>query len=108
LRTSNEASDAIVVCRSDGRHLRHRLRPKGGDVTTTNVTSWTGRDIEELIQVAGPYDVSSLRGDLRTYTWKRGVCRMDARTSLDNKITTVEMMGTSQACSPYLTKLGAG
>jgi hypothetical protein len=79
-----------------------------GDVTTTNVTGWTGRDIEELIQVAGPYDVSRLRGDLRTYTWQRATCRMDARTSLDNKITTVEMIGTSQGCSAYLTKRGAG
>jgi hypothetical protein len=33
---------------------------------------------------------------------------MDARTSIDNKITTVEMMGTPQFCSPYLKKLGAG
>src|SRR5262245_37232055 len=81
---------------------------RAGDVTTTNVTGWTGRDIEELIQVAGSYDMSTLRGDSRIYTWKRGVCRMDARTSRDNKITTVEMMGTSQACSPYLTKLDAG
>ena len=80
----------------------------GGDVTTTNVTGWTGRDIEELIQVAGPYDESRLRRDLRTYTWQRTTCRMNARTSLDNKITTLEMIGTSQGCSPYLTKLGAG
>lgn len=78
---------------------------KVGDVTTTNVTGWTGRDIEELIQVAGPYDMSLLRGDVRSYTWRRTSCRMDARTSLDTKITTVEMLGTSQACSPYLTKL---
>ena len=78
------------------------------DVTTTNVTGWTGRDIEELIQLAGPYDMSILRGDLRTYTWRRGVCRMDARASRDNKITTVEMTGTAQACNPYLTKLGVG
>jgi hypothetical protein len=81
---------------------------RGGDVTTTNVTGWTGRDIEELIQIAGPYDVSRIRGDFRTYTWTRGTCRMDARTSLDNKITTIEMLGTSQVCSRYLTKLGAG
>ena len=81
---------------------------KVGDVTTTNVTGWAGRDIEELIQVAGPYDESRLRGDLRTYTWQRTTCRMNARTSLDNKITTVEMIGTSQGCSPYLPKLGAG
>jgi len=80
----------------------------GGNVMTTNVTGWTGRDIEELIQVAGPYDVSRLRGDLRTYTWQRATCRMDASTSLDNKITTVEMIGTSQGCSAYLTKRGAG
>jgi hypothetical protein len=81
-----------------------------GDVTTTttNITGWTGRDIEELVQVAGPYSVSRIRGDFRTYTWQRGFCRLDARTSLDNKITTVEMLGTSQGCSPYLTKLGAG
>jgi len=81
---------------------------RGDDVTTTNVTGWTGRDIEELIQVAGPYAQSRIRGDSRTYTWLRASCRMDARTSLDNKITTVEMIGTSQGCSPYLPKLGAG
>ena len=81
----------------------------GGDTTTTNITGWTGRDIEELIQVAGPYDASRIRGDSRTYSWhRRGSCRLDARTSLDNKIATVEMVGTSQGCSPYLTKFGAG
>ena len=79
-----------------------------GDVTTTNITGWTGRDIEELMQVTGPYSVSRIRGDLRTYTWQRHSCRLDAHTSLDNKITTVEMVGTSQGCSPYLPKLGAG
>ena len=79
-----------------------------GDVTTTNITGWTGRDIEELTQFAGPYSVSRIQGNFRTYTWQRESCRLDARTSLDNKISTVEMMGTSQACSPYLKKLGAG
>jgi hypothetical protein len=79
----------------------------GGDVTTTNVTGWTGRDIEELVQVAGTYDVSRIQGGMRTYIWRRLSCRLEARTSLDNKITTVEMMGTSRGCS-HLTKLGAG
>ena len=36
-----------------------------GDVTTTNITGWTGRDIEELMQFAGPYSVSRIRGDLK-------------------------------------------
>jgi hypothetical protein len=74
-----------------------------------NVTGWTGRDIEELIQAVGPYDVSVIRGDLRTYSWhRRGSCRLDARTSLDQKIITVETMGTSQGCSVYLRRMGAG
>jgi hypothetical protein len=73
-----------------------------------NVTGWTGRDIEELIQVVGPYDLSVIRGDLRTYTWhRRGSCRLDARTSrADNKIVLVETMGTVQGCSVYLDRMG--
>jgi len=39
-----------------------------GDSTTTNVTGWSGRDIEESIQGVGPHDASSSRGDLRTYS----------------------------------------
>jgi hypothetical protein len=79
-----------------------------GEVTTTNITGWTGRNIEELTQFAGPYSEYRIRGDFKTYTWLRHSCRLDARTSLDNKITTVEMVGTSEACSPYLKKMGAG
>jgi hypothetical protein len=76
---------------------------------TANVTNWTGRDIEDLIQAVGPYDMSIIRGDLRTYTWhRRGSCRLDARTSPDKKIVTVETMGTFQGCSVYLNRMGAG
>jgi hypothetical protein len=74
-----------------------------------NVANWTGRDIEELIRAVGPYDLSVIRGDLRTYTWhRRGTCRLDARASLDERIVTIETMGTSQGCSVYLEKMGGG
>ena len=80
----------------------------GVNTTTTEVSGWAGREVDELIEAIGPYATSSIRRDSRTYSWHGvGYCRVTAGTSPDGKIVKVETTGTSEGCSGYLEKMGA-
>jgi hypothetical protein len=77
--------------------------------TTSSATDsrWNNRGIAELIDVIGPFDTTTIKGDSRTYNWFRfGNCRLTAYTNLDDKIQKVELAETGQGCDVYRQKLG--
>ena len=77
------------------------------ETSSATVAQWQDRDISDLIDTIGPFDTTSIKGDTRKYNWARfGNCRLTALTSLDNKIVTIELEGTSQGCDVYRQKLG--
>lgn len=80
------------------------------ETSSATIAQWKDRDISKLIDAIGPYDTTSIKGDSRTYNWFRfGNCRLTAHTSLDDKIQTIDLEGTGQACDEvYRQKLGNG
>ena len=95
------------------------------ETSSSAVTRWEGRDISELITTIGPFDTTSIQGELSAYNWawahsttpipgesrsydwfRFGKCRLRAHTSLEGKILKVEMEGTGQGCNVYLEKIG--
>ena len=76
-------------------------------ISSTIVTRWENRDISELITVIGPYDTTSITGESRSYFWNRfGNCAVTVLTSREDKIRKIDAQGTTQACTPYLQKMG--
>ena len=79
------------------------------EISSATVTRWQNRDVSELIATIGPFDTTSIQGDLRLYDWFRlGNCHVSVRTSRDDKILKVDVQGTTQGCSGYLQKMGDG
>ena len=77
------------------------------ETSSVMVARWEQRDISELIDAIRPYDTTSIKGDSRSYNWFRfGMCRLTARTSLDEKIQKIELEGTGQGCDVSHQKLG--
>ena len=76
-------------------------------ISSTSVTRWENRNVSELITAIGPFDTTSIQGESRSYYWNRfGNCQVTARTTLEDKIVKVEVLGTSEVCGPYLQKMG--
>lgn len=77
------------------------------DISSTTVTRWESRDVSELINTIGPFDTTTIQGEVRTYYWNRfGNCQFTARTTREDKIVKIEAQGTTQGCNTYLQKMG--
>ena len=78
-------------------------------ISSTTVTRWQNRDVSELITAIGPFDTTTIQGELRSYFWNRfGNCQVTARTTREEKIVNIDVSGTTQGCSTYLEKMGDG
>jgi hypothetical protein len=76
-------------------------------ISSTTVARWQNRDVSELITAIGPFDTTTIQGEVRSYFWNRfGNCQVTARTTREEKIVNIDVQGTTQGCSKYLEKMG--
>jgi hypothetical protein len=77
------------------------------DISSTTVPQWENRNVSELITAIGPFDTTTIQGEMRSYYWNRfGNCQVTARTTREDKIVKIDVQGTTQVCAPYLEKMG--
>ena len=77
------------------------------EISSTTVTRWENRNVSELITALGPFDTTSIQGEVRSYYWNRfGNCQVTARTTREDNIVKIDVQGTTRVCGTYLEKMG--
>ena len=76
-------------------------------IPSTTVTRWENRNVSELITAIGPFDTTSIQGELEVILLESiRQLPVTARTTREDKIVKIDVQGTNQVCSAYLAEDG--